>query len=104
MEGRDIGTVVLPEAPVKIFLTADLATRARRRQHELTGGGASDSIESITAAIADRDARDASREHAPLVAASDAVRLDSTGLSAAEVLKRVVELVARRTDRGGDRG
>jgi cytidylate kinase len=104
MEGRDIGTVVLPDAPVKIYLTADLATRARRRQHELSGRGVREPLEDITAAIAERDARDESREHAPLVAAADAVHLDSAGLSAAEVLERVVELVARRTGRHGDSG
>jgi cytidylate kinase len=102
MEGRDIGTVVLPDAPVKIFLTADLATRARRRQHELSGRGGSESLDDISAAIAERDARDAKREHAPLVAAPDAIHLDSAGLSATEVLAQVVELVERRTGGGGD--
>jgi cytidylate kinase len=104
MEGRDIGTVVLPDAPVKVFLTADLATRARRRQRQLSGRGAAGNLESITAAIAERDERDATRAHAPLIAAPDAIHLDSAGLSAAEVLARVVELVVQRTGRGGGGG
>jgi len=104
MEGRDIGTVVLPDAPVKVFLTADLATRARRRQRQLSGRGAAGNLESITAAIAERDERDATRAHAPLIAAPDAIHLNSAGLSAAEVLARVVELVVQRTGRGGGGG
>ncbi|MGD2064160.1 MAG: (d)CMP kinase [Nitrospirota bacterium] len=104
MEGRDIGTVVLPAAPVKIYLTADLATRAGRRQRELGRHGAADDLETIATAIADRDERDATREHAPLVAAADAIHLDSAGLSAGEVLARVLEIVAQRTGHRGGGG
>src|SRR6185437_13402659 len=79
-EGRDIGTVVAPGADVKVWLTASLEERARRR-----GQPAGD--------VDARDARDAGRDHAPMVAAGDAVELDTTGLSIDEVVGRIVALV-----------
>jgi len=100
MEGRDIGTVVFPDAPVKVFLTATLAARAERRHRELAARGGAASLAKITAAIEERDGRDARREHAPLRPAPDAVDLDCTDLSAAAVLEEVLRLVMRRT--GGD--
>ncbi len=87
-EGRDIGTVVAPEAPVKIFLTADPAERARRRALEL--GGDADTVQRDQAI---RDAQDASREHSPLELAPGAVELDTTGLSVDEVVERIVGMV-----------
>ena len=87
-EGRDIGTVVAPEAPVKIFLTADPAERARRRALEL--GGDADTVRRDQAI---RDAQDASREHSPLELAPGAVELDTTGLSVDEVVERIVGMV-----------
>jgi cytidylate kinase len=87
-EGRDIGTVVAPEAAVKVFLTADPAERARRRAGEL---GADP--ETILAEQTIRDQRDSDREHSPMKPAADAVRLDTTGLSLDEVVARVVDLV-----------
>jgi cytidylate kinase len=82
-EGRDIGTVVAPDANVKVWLTADEAERARRR------GVAVDEVR-------ERDQRDAGREHSPMVAADDAVEVDTTGLSIDEVVQRIVALVNRR--------
>jgi cytidylate kinase len=87
-EGRDIGTVVAPEAPVKVFLTAGAAERARRRAEEL---GAD--LDTVARDQALRDAQDESREHSPLRAAPDAVTLDTTGLTVDEVVQRIAVLV-----------
>jgi CMP/dCMP kinase len=90
-EGRDIGTVVSPEAPLKVFLTASPEERARRRaaqtgEHEAT----------VLAAQRERDARDETREHSALRAAEDAVELDTTGFELDEVIARVVTLARDR--------
>jgi CMP/dCMP kinase len=90
-EGRDIGTVVSPEAPLKVFLTASDEERARRRA-EQTG----ESYEAVLAAQRQRDARDTEREHGALRAAEDAVELDTTGLGLDEVVARVVSLARER--------
>jgi cytidylate kinase len=90
-EGRDIGTVVSPDSPLKIFLTATAEERARRRSAQ-TG---EDEAE-VLAAQHERDARDSSREHSALRAAGDAVELDTTGLSLDEVITRVVSLAVER--------
>jgi cytidylate kinase len=87
-EGRDIGTVVAPEAPVKVFLTASPAERAQRRATEL---GADAAMVQRDQAL--RDAQDSEREHSPLRPADDAVELDTTGLSVDEVVERIAELV-----------
>ena len=87
-EGRDIGTVVAPDADVKVFLTADARERARRRAAEL---GADP--EAVLADQTIRDERDRSREHSPLQPAAGAVELDTTGLEIAEVVARIVALV-----------
>lgn len=87
-EGRDIGTVVAPDAAVKVFLTADSRERARRRAAEL---GAD--VETVLAEQAMRDERDSSREHSPLQTAPDAVVLDTSGLGVEEVVQRIAELV-----------
>jgi CMP/dCMP kinase len=89
-EGRDIGTVVVPDAAVKVFLTAGADERARRRADEL-----GTDVETVRRDQALRDAQDASREHSPLAVASGAVELDTTGLSVDEVVARIVELVER---------
>ncbi|MEK6228707.1 MAG: (d)CMP kinase [Actinomycetota bacterium] len=93
-EGRDIGTVVAPEAPVKVFLTASPEERAQRRAAEL---GADAAMVQRDQAL--RDAQDSEREHSPLRPADDAVQLDTTGLSVDEVVERIAELV--RGARGG---
>ncbi len=90
-EGRDIGTVVSPEAPLKVFLTASDGERARRRAAQ-TG----EDFESVLDAQRRRDARDIEREHGALRAAADAVELDTTGLGLEEVVGRVVGLVRER--------
>jgi CMP/dCMP kinase len=89
-EGRDIGTVVAPDAAVKVFLTASAEERARRRAEQL---GADPAI--VLAEQAIRDERDTTREHSPLEAAPDATLLDTTGLSLDEVIARVAALVER---------
>lgn len=87
-EGRDIGTVVAPDAEVKVFLTASPEERARRRAEEL-----GTDAETVQRDQALRDAQDEEREHSPLVRAEDAVELDTSGLSIDEVVARIVELV-----------
>jgi cytidylate kinase len=90
-EGRDIGTVVSPDSPLKIFLTASDEERARRRAAE-TG----EAVEAVLEAQRRRDARDTEREHGALRAAEDAVELDTTGFGLDEVVARVVALVRER--------
>jgi len=92
MEGRDIGTVVLPDAEVKVFLTASLEQRVARRQRELAGRGVTLPREQLQRDIAARDARDGSRDVAPMQPAPDAVVLDSDRLSVNEVVSRILEL------------
>jgi cytidylate kinase len=90
-EGRDIGTVVSPDSPLKVFLTASDEERARRRAAQ-TG----EDFESVLAAQRRRDARDTEREHGAMRAATDAVPLDTTGLGLEQVVGRVVELARER--------
>jgi cytidylate kinase len=90
-EGRDIGTVVVPEAAVKVFLTASARERARRRAAEL---GAP--LEAVLAEQARRDERDRTRAHSPLEPASGSVVLDTTDLAFEEVVRRVVELAKKK--------
>jgi cytidylate kinase len=91
-EGRDIGTVVAPDAAVKVFLTASPHARAQRRAAELGGDPAT-----VLAEQAIRDERDTSRAHSPLAAAADAVTIDTTDLTLPEVVARVVDLVRAQT-------
>jgi cytidylate kinase len=91
-EGRDIGTVVAPDAEFKIFLDADPRERARRRAQQL---GAD--IEVVLAEQAMRDERDSSREHSPLRPAPGALTLDTTGVSVAEMVERIAALVGGAT-------
>jgi len=98
IEGRDIGTVVFPEADVKVFLIADPEERARRRHAELQANGVDTPLGAVAADLDARDARDRAREVAPLRKASDAEELDTTRLSLEEQVGRVVALVeSRRT-------
>lgn len=89
MEGRDIGTVVFPDASVKVFLDADSSERARRR----AGERPEIPSDQLAAQIAERDARDRGRAHSPLVPAADAYHLDSTGLTLEEVEDKILQLV-----------
>jgi cytidylate kinase len=91
-EGRDIGTVVAPGAEVKVFLTASPTERARRRAAER----GEEDLQAVLAEQAIRDERDSKRAHSPLVAADDAVEVDTTGLSIDEVVARIADLVATR--------
>lgn len=94
LDGRDIGTVIAPDADVKIFVTADPEVRARRRWMQLTGRGEVVAFETILDDIRKRDARDADRDAAPMMMAQDAVLLDTTDLAiepAFEAARRIVE-------------
>jgi cytidylate kinase len=93
LDGRDIGTVVFPQAQVKIFVTASAGERARRRHAELAARGAAPGLEEVGAEMAARDARDAARDVAPLVPARDAVLLDTTGLDAEMAFAAAMRIV-----------
>ena len=95
-DGRDMGTVVFPRAPLKIFLTASAEARAERRFHQLQGMGESVSLARLLTDIEQRDARDQSRSVSPLVPAEDAFVIDSTALTADEVLQAASELAKSR--------
>jgi cytidylate kinase len=95
-DGRDMGTVVFPDAPLKIFLTASAEARAERRFHQLQGMGESVSLARLLTDIEQRDARDQSRSISPLVPAEDAIVIDSTALTADEVLRAACELAKSR--------
>ena len=92
MDGRDIGTNVLPQADVKVFLTADARTRAKRRYDELTAKGISCNLDEIESDIRERDERDMNRETAPLKQAEDAVLIDSSHMSIPEVVSKILSL------------
>lgn len=92
MDGRDIGTNVLPNADVKVFLTADTRTRAKRRYDELTAKGIPCDLDEIEMDIKERDERDMTREIAPLKQAEDAVLIDSSHMSIAEVAEKIISL------------
>ena len=90
-EGRDMGTVVFPDAPFKFFLTADLRTRALRRRTELLAShGTAESLDEVERDVAERDARDSTREAAPLRQADDATAVDTSGLTLDQVVERVL--------------
>jgi cytidylate kinase len=104
-DGRDMGTVVFPDAALKVFLTASAEERARRRYKQLIEKGISVTLEGLLRDIRERDARDASRPVAPLRPAADAVALDTTDLSIAAATDAVLALYAERTspESGGAR-
>ncbi len=95
-DGRDMGTVVFPEAQVKIFLTASAAERAARRHKQLKEKGVAATLAALSREIAERDQRDITRASSPLVAGDDAVLLDTTGMPVAAVVSRVLEIVHAR--------
>ncbi|MHB9052537.1 MAG: (d)CMP kinase [Thermoleophilia bacterium] len=98
VDGRDIGTVVFPNAEVKIFLTASVGERARRRRLELDGKGVHVDQEQMEKDIAARDDYDSGREVAPLKAAGDAVMVDTTSLTIEQVVDRVAEIIDREQE------
>jgi cytidylate kinase len=100
MEGRDIGTVVFPDAAVKIYLDADLAERVRRRLEELRAKGDSIAEETLYAQMRERDLRDSARADSPLSQAPDAILLDSTHLSIPEVEEAILKIVRSRISNG----
>lgn len=102
MEGRDIGTVVRPDAHVKIFLTARPEVRAERRRRELVAKGEHVSADETLAAIVARDAYDSTRAVSPLAKAGDAYEVDTSGLTIEEVLDELARIVAGRTAGGGE--
>lgn len=96
MDGRDIGTHVLPNADVKIFLTASIKERAERRWRELTEKGFKIRLEELEEEIATRDKKDSEREFAPLIQASDAVLIDTTTLSIEEAVTAISKICKER--------
>lgn len=95
-DGRDMGTVVFPDAPLKIFLTASAEARAERRFHQLQGMGQDVSLPRLLVDIQERDARDSFRKSSPLMPAGDAILIDSTVLTAEEVVMKVRRLASSR--------
>ena len=96
MDGRDIGTVILPDAQVKIFLTASPETRAKRRYEELIQKGQEADYQEVLTEIINRDARDMNRETAPLKQAEDAFLVDSSDMTLAEVEETICKIVRER--------
>ena len=97
MDGRDIGTQILPDAQLKVYLTASTGARAKRRYLELREKGQECSLEEIEREMEERDYRDMNRETAPLRQAEDAVLVDSSDMTIQEVVDRIVELVKERS-------
>src|ERR1700736_2113164 len=95
-DGRDMGTVVFPDAQVKIFLTASADERAARRYKQLKEKGVAATLAALSKEIAERDQRDITRTASPLVASEDAVLLDTTGMSVDAVVERVLEIARKR--------
>ncbi|WP_121630313.1 (d)CMP kinase [Tropicibacter alexandrii] len=98
LDGRDIGTVICPDAEVKLFVTASAETRAQRRCKELQGKGHEVTYEEVLADVRERDARDMNRADAPLKPAPDALVIDTTALSIEDAVAQVVEII---TEAGG---
>ena len=98
MDGRDIGTVILPNADVKIYLTASAECRAKRRYDELVAKGQSVVFEDVLREMNERDTQDSTREIAPAQAAEDSILLDNTGMNFEESVEAVIALVREKTD------
>ena len=96
MDGRDIGTCVLPDADVKVYLTASVETRAKRRYDELTAKGEACDLDEIARDIKERDERDMNRETAPLRQAEDAVLVDSSDMTIEEVVAAIKSKIQER--------
>lgn len=101
LDGRDIGTVICPEAEVKIFVTASDQVRAERRHAELSAKGGTQSVDEVLADLQARDARDSSRTDAPLIAAENAIILDTSQLSVSEAISQAVEITSNRITESG---
>lgn len=96
MDGRDIGTVVFPNAELKIFLTASVEERARRRYEEMVAKGEAVDLEQLKADIASRDKQDSERAISPLKQAEDAIYLDTSAMNIEQVTKKILELVEEK--------
>lgn len=96
LDGRDVGTVVFPQAELKLFMTADPAVRAQRRYDELKSKGVEITLEEVTTNLEQRDHNDTSRKEHPLVKANDAIVLDNTDISREEQLKIALDLALER--------
>ena len=96
LDGRDIGTIVAPDADAKFFITASLEARAERRWQELLSQGRELTLEQVETMVAERDARDMNRADAPLVAASDAMVIDTTAFTKEQAIEAVIEAVQER--------
>jgi cytidylate kinase len=97
LDGRDIGTVICPEAEAKLFVTASAEVRARRRHAELRAAGSDMTYDAVLADVLDRDARDRDRSTAPLIAADDAVLIDTSAMDiAAAIAAAITAIDARR--------
>jgi cytidylate kinase len=103
MEGRDIGTVVFPQADVKIYLDASAEERARRRAHDPAHHGGPEKVADVATLLTERDRLDTTRAASPLYAAADAVVIDTTGKKVEEVVDEVMTIVKRRLEAGGQR-
>ncbi|HHX55829.1 MAG TPA: (d)CMP kinase, partial [Clostridiales bacterium] len=101
MDGRDIGTVVLPKADLKIYLTASVKERARRRYLDLKKKGIDGDIDKIKEDIRARDNQDMNRENSPLIQAEDAIEIDSSNMSIEEVVFSILELFKEKVDING---
>lgn len=95
-EGRDMGTVVFPDADLKIFLVADLKTRARRRCLQLSNAGIESSIEEQTSSLSSRDLFDSNRKFSPLEKAADAVEIDTSDISLNKQVQKIYDIAVRR--------
>jgi len=100
MEGRDIGTVVFPDADVKVYLDAKPHERVTRRLKELHGTGAAIGEKELTEQLRERDERDSTRSDSPLAQAPDAVYVDTTGLSVEQVEETILRIVRERISNG----
>jgi cytidylate kinase len=100
MDGRDIGTHVLPDAELKIFLTASVKERAQRRFLEMKAKGEDVTLGQLEKEIAERDKMDEQREASPLVQAEDAVLVDTSGMSIPQVAERILELAKSAASKG----
>lgn len=96
LDGRDIGTIIAPEADVKLYVTASAETRASRRWSELVGRGDEITLDQVMSQLLERDGRDAARADAPLMKADDAIELDTTDMSEAEAIAAAIAIVEAR--------
>jgi cytidylate kinase len=96
LEGRDIGTVVFPDADFKFFLIADEKVRAKRRQNDLKKMGEQKSIDNVTRDIIKRDYKDSTRKHSPLIKSENAIIIDTSNLGINKVIDKIVNIVNKK--------